>query len=175
MKNVVAPVILIILLGALTANSIHQAQAKKIKTAKARISEEKKKQAILGKIKGIEEKLKEYNPHLSNNADTNQFLETINKIISDTEIDLVSIRPLSSREQAGYGFLCVSLKAICAYHQLGDFISKLESSKIFIKVDDIKLKLIEKTRLGIGRADVSKYGDSAVAELVLKISAVYKK
>ena len=175
MKKVIVPVVLIILTGMLTANSIYQTQAAKVKQAEAAITEEKKKHSALKKIKEIEDKIKKYNPCLSDSADVNQFLEVINKTISGTDINLVSIKPLSFEEQAGYGFLRVVLKAICTYHQLGDFISKLENSKMFIKIDNIKFKLIDKPGSRAGKMSVSEYGEPAAGEVVLRTSAIYKK
>jgi Tfp pilus assembly protein PilO len=175
MKKIITPFILIALFGILTANSIYKAQAARIAEIEQKISENKNKNLILEKIKKIENQIKGYKPRLSATPEVHQLLEDVTRIVGETDIDLVSINPLSFRQEMDYVFLRVKLNVRCGYHQLGDFISKLENSRMFIKIDDIELKLLENSSQEVGKMDVLKYGGFPIAKVELVLSTIYIK
>ncbi|MEA3560777.1 MAG: type 4a pilus biogenesis protein PilO [Candidatus Omnitrophota bacterium] len=175
MKKIIIPVILLFLFGIFIANIIYKNQTAGIKNIEANMSEERKKQSILGQIKEIEGKIKNYKPRLSDTLETHWLLENVSKMAGKAGVDLVSIKPVSSKQEGDYVFLRISLKVICGYHQLGNFISKLENSELFIKIDNMELKLVERSALVRSGVGVSKYAESPITETVLTVSAVYIK
>ena len=60
-----------------------------------------------------------------------------------SRVEITSITPQAPDDKEVYVMLPLKLEVECWYHQLGEFFSRLESSKEFIKVDGLDLKVKE--------------------------------
>ena len=79
---------------------------------------------------------------LLNKLELPSFLEEISNIAQDTNMDLVSIKPL--KEEAAnlkehINRMPIELELIGSYHDFGRFINKLETNAKFIKLSDLKI------------------------------------
>ena len=89
-------------------------------------------------------------------AEPDGLMQEVDRLAQKVGIELGRIGPEQTREASGFLYLAISLEVTCTYHELGRFLSEIESSDtFFIRVNEL---------------DVSRIGDaqgSAAAKLVL--------
>lgn len=136
------------LIAFVVANSIFRNQLVRIENLKAKVAEERTKNRILTQIGGIEKEIASYEPRITPKKDVEWLRRKVTEMADQAQVKIVSITPQAPDEKETYIRLPIRMEVECGYHQLGDFISKLESSKEFIKIDalDLTVKEVERGR-----------------------------
>lgn len=111
-----------------------------IRSAETRIRTGQKKQAVFSEIAAAENQLKKYHAFLSESSEVEWLIETVNQLVSDTGLVLVSASPQPLKTGANYYRISLSLEAAGGFHSLGKFLEKIENNSPFIKVYDLRLE-----------------------------------
>lgn len=144
---------LIIIFTAVVANSIFQLQTSRLQALKESVVEEESKNRVLAEVGPMEKRIDGYQPRLAHGGDVEWLRSKVIETAHRAQVKIISISPSRQDEKKLYIRVPITAGLECGYHQLGDFISKLESSKQFIKVDSIDLT-VEKAEEGASTAKV---------------------
>lgn len=134
---------IIIFIALWVANSISRSQAARIQKMKARVAEERDKNRTLAGIGGVEKEIASYQPRIASERNNEWLRRSVTEMADQYRVKIVSISPQAPDDKEVYVRLPLKLEVECGYHQLGEFISRLESSKEFIKVDGLDLTVKE--------------------------------
>jgi len=156
----------IIMLALVVANSIFRSQSRRIEGLKAKVAEEHEKNRLLIEIGKMVEEIDSYQPRIPLERDVDWLRREVIRMANESEVKIVSITPKSPEKRHLYTRLAVEMEVECGYHQLGDFVSKLESFKKFISI----LK-INSLSLYAGAAT----GAERIAKARITISTFYLK
>lgn len=119
--------ITILILALLIAAAIYRSQSRHLYLLTIKKDTEIKKNAVLGKIKESEKKIKFYKGLLKE-KDASSIVNAINNIAKDSGVQIISIEPQAEEKQSlyvNYPFI-LTINAD-NYHAIGKFISKIES------------------------------------------------
>ncbi|MBU0744541.1 MAG: type 4a pilus biogenesis protein PilO [Gammaproteobacteria bacterium] len=139
-----ASLVVFLLLLFLTGRFIYQSRISKllqIKRERSRIELENKVGKQLGDLKKIREKL----PSIK---ESSIFLGDIAKLAGQLDMKLVTISAMPVQKFNDYTKFSVRLDIDTTYHELGNFISRLETAGRFIYIDSLEMapaEIAEKT------------------------------
>ena len=111
-----------------------------IRLAETRILTSQKKHAVFSEIAATENRLKKYRGLLSESSEVEWLIETVNQLVSDTGLVLISASPQPLKIGADTHRISLSLEAGGGFHSLGKFLEKIENNAPFIKVSDLKVE-----------------------------------
>ena len=162
---------LIVFVSLLMVNSIYRKQTAEIKNIQKDIAEEQQKGAFLTRIAVTENIIKRYCQYLPSAKENRWLLGRLSNIADQVGVSLISISPRLPKEEDKYVSLSVDAEIRCDYDQLGNFISKLESSPQLIRLDDVQLTVIRESGDNINIAAQMK----PLAKVKLTVSTLYLK
>lgn len=121
------------------ARNIYEQQLKVADSLQERKVTEEKKNVVLTDIRQLEKKIKGYKDFV-NSKDISVAMNIISEIAQNFSINVISIRPGIEQERPLYTrhFLNLKLEAT-NYHDIGKFISKLESRSELYSVETLKI------------------------------------
>ncbi|MBL7155564.1 MAG: type 4a pilus biogenesis protein PilO [Candidatus Omnitrophica bacterium] len=97
--------------------------------------------------KTLQDKLGGYEEKLSREKELPILFGNISKMARSSRVKILSITPLEVRKretndkkESVYEELPIAISAQSGYHELGEFISKMENDKRYLQVSDIKIK-----------------------------------
>lgn len=102
--------------------------------------------ANMGKLKEKLDQLKkdvdDFEARLVKEENINLLLEELSRMATQSQVKIQGIKPQKPEFQSGaiYGEFPVIVEAKGGYHSLGAFVNKLEYSKYFLSVKDIKME-----------------------------------
>ena len=97
--------------------------------------------------------------------DIDSFKNKLLKLASISGIKVVSISSRKSPSPADYNIFFTTLEIRCSYHQLGNFVSRIESAEPYIGIESIKLA-------SAGVRSVTQIPEPAEAKLLLEVDTV---
>ena len=103
-----------------------------------KITQAKKKEA-LDEIRTLQTRLDVYRPQLAENSDFSWFIETVNEVAQKSGLTLISAAPSQDEPKGDYRKLVMRVEASGGYHDVGRFVSFIESCPRFIKVQQLAL------------------------------------
>ena len=99
------------------------------------------KEAVLRNIAYSEKKLSAYDEALSSTKELTWLIEASNRMASESSLMLVSAAPVGDEARGDYKKITLRVEARGGYHELGDFVSRVENSTRFIKISSCHLEL----------------------------------
>ena len=130
----------------------------RLSMARTAKSEEARKQEVLKNIAGLENEALSYKARFAKSGDVSWLVETLGRISKKTNVRLDSISSPEILRVGRYEKISLRLNAVCGYHELGDFVSQIESDEKLIKVSEVTLD-----------KKVSESGSSLNAALVVSV------
>ena len=122
---------------------IYMPFANKSKSLREEILRERDRNVLIGKIRAMGRHLKVYNKRVPQGRGVSWLISHISDIASKQKIEISSIKPGIPEDRGLYTNLHVVLDIACTYNQLGEFISKIESSEKFLRVESINMKRLD--------------------------------
>lgn len=122
-----------------------------------------KKAQLCNEIGKLREKYDSYENNLPEVKETAWLLGEVAKIANQNRIKLQSIQPKPMVREKDIIRFAISLSIRCTYHELGGFISRLESSKKFIHVDRFNVN-------SKGSDETMESNDSPTADVQMELS-----
>ncbi|MCK4858928.1 MAG: type 4a pilus biogenesis protein PilO [Candidatus Omnitrophica bacterium] len=118
-------------------NFIYQPAKKRIKKIEDAQKIEKEKNSLLKEISVAQKNIQKHRLRLFPSKDTSYLLNQVTKLANESNVKITSITPKPFVQEKHYQKLSLVLVLETSYNQLGQFISKLESSYYFISVGKI--------------------------------------
>ncbi len=101
------------------------------------------KTTLVQSIADIERRLTEYQTRLTEGKKKGWFLEEMNSIAKEAGFILLSVEPQQRRDIGNdLELLSVHIEADASFHELGEFVSRLESAKSAFKVVQVDIEVI---------------------------------
>lgn len=149
---------------------IYQPQVRKIKMLEDQIVGEKEKNKLADEINELGNKINSYRQKISTPGDISLVINEVFKIAKDMKIEIVSLQPQQTEEETLYVRLPLKVVIEAGYHELGRFLSRIESSEKFIKVDNLQISTAE-----VGSAGVPTLEEGEKPRATLMLSGTYLK
>ena len=73
----------------------------------------------------------------------------------ESGVTLTSVSPEGVNPYQDYEKISLRIEAECQYHELGDFSSRVESSVVFMKIDQVRADKLSESLKGSGHLRVS--------------------
>ena len=118
---------------------IYQPQRDRHVSAHAAYAEEQQKAALQRDIAEREALLRLYRERLPKTPDTDWLINQSAAVAAEAGIQLNTVRPDAPSAEKGYTRLIITVESVATYHELGRFVSQLESAQPFIHVDRVKV------------------------------------
>jgi len=142
--------VLVVIIAIFIANNIYKNQTALIMSLNKAKDMEEKKNLVLGQISELEKKFKVRKDFI-NNKDISLSINNINGIAQELGVKINAIRPQEKRDYPLYTKYPFDLSLnFKDYHQLGTFISRLESHQDIYIIEKINIR-----KLRYGSEDVS--------------------
>ncbi len=124
----------------LIGHNVYTRQIDKIDETQARLETEQRKTEIHTRIMKIQLEMQKYKDRIPVGRDIPWIVSEITSVARRANLDIHIIEPQPIKKRRFHAILPITLRVTGSYHQLGRFVSKLESSEKFIKVDEMKLQ-----------------------------------
>ncbi len=113
---------------------------KKLSGIKTETSGLSQKQTIYGDIVEKDKRLTDYRDKLSKIPDRTKFIEELNTLAAQSGLSVQSVAPDEKKAVATYlEKVAVKIDAEGNYHQLGEFVSRVESLEPFVKIMSVSI------------------------------------
>ena len=121
-------------------NKIYKGTINFIQQTESNIYNEGIKIDISKRIEAFQRALGEYKGYFAKERDTLWVVDQISRAANDAGLKVVSLNPQPSVVLKSFIYNSVNVIATGTFHQLGDFVSSIESSKEFMRVERMSVK-----------------------------------
>jgi Tfp pilus assembly protein PilO len=111
-----------------------------IEVLKKKMALEQKKHQMSQTIQTHVAAIKSYDPFLSPSEEVSWAIEDITGIALDSGLSITSMSPADPQKGVYLNKLLLKVEADCGYHEMGRFVSRLESHSKFLKMNQLSLK-----------------------------------
>ena len=147
--------LVILVVAGLVAMNISQKQNKKINQLRQVQDEQKKKSDILLRVEDLKKRIEFYKQTFKP-KDNREIINTITNLAAATGVEIVSLKPqMTSNGDRGKGvtiynknFFHLAIR-VSGYHQLGEFISKLENNPMMFIIEALEVQNIQGVSAGL--------------------------
>lgn len=142
-KIVILSAIVVIVTIIIAALFIYMPFLNKTKSLRNEILSERDRNVLIGKIRALGKHLKVYEKRIPRHKGVSWFLGEVSDMATKEEIEISSIKPGIPEDQGLHTKLYVTMDTISTFHHLGKFISRVESSENFLRVENISIKRLD--------------------------------
>lgn len=146
-KIIVMMAVIFLIGGAIGKHFLIDPDMKASKDLAAQIKEEIKKEETLKRLLSIDVKIKGYDKFAAKTDDASWLIQIVNASAKESGVALVSMAPQQVETGENFSKLVLRVEARCSYHELGKFVSRIESDSHFIKIADLNAQSQDRTRL----------------------------
>lgn len=107
------------------------------------ILRERERNLLTGKIRALGKHLKIYRQRVPNGRSVSWLLNEVSDMATKEYAEISSIKPGAPEDRGQYTKLYVVMDIICSYHQLGRFVSRVESSDKFLRIESVNMKRLD--------------------------------
>ena len=133
---------LVIVIACLIALGLYSFMLAKINSVISQTAQEEKKNDILGTIAMLDRRLSAHKERSLPLKDATQLIDRLSLLAKEAIIEVETLNPLPVTERDYYTELSVQIPIKCNYHNLGRFLSLLESNEDFLWVKQLKIKKV---------------------------------
>lgn len=84
-----------------------------------------------------------YRKRLAPEAEATWLLQEVGHVATESGVNLSAASPRKPRQLDQFTQLSVALHFTSSYHQLGQFVSRLEAAERFLRVDELTLRMLD--------------------------------
>lgn len=138
----------IIIIALIIANKIYQAQDRQLAQLKQLKEAEMKKSQVLDEVLSLDKKLTAYRGLLTKQGQAGA-IDNITNIARSSGLEIISLRPMQEMLSGVYVKSPYEIELSAeSFHQIGRFISKIESNPVVYIVDNISITSMASQRKG---------------------------
>ena len=144
-RNLLMAMAVVLLLAAfIGANFIYQPKVNQMKQLTAALDQEEELGTLSTELTSLEKRLQNYDSRLmEKEKEEAELIDQIRKIANEVPVRVLSMTPESERKGPRMISLRVSFEG--TYHQLGNFVAKVENSEKFMKIDSLRFTTVGRT------------------------------
>jgi Tfp pilus assembly protein PilO len=143
-KLVIISIIISVALVITALVFIYMPFAEKTKSLRAEILKERDRNVLIGKIRALGKHLKVYEKRIpETDAGVSWLLGNVSDMASKEKIEISSLTPGAAEDYGLYKKVYVVVDMVASYAQFGRFISRVESSEKFLKVENLDIKRLD--------------------------------
>lgn len=139
-KDIMVFILIVILALLIGYNILYKNYQDRIVDIKAQIEEEKKKNDILGVIGLLDKKLQRYYERSFPATETTKLVDTVSALAAKVNLSIETFDPLPTEYREEHAEVPLRLPLRCNYHQLGKFLSLIESNYELIRIRKMVMK-----------------------------------
>lgn len=124
-------------------NLLIQPDLKSLESFKVKRGLESKKREADLVIEAQKTKIKSYEKNFSPAGDVSWAIESVTELAKKSGLTVTSMSPAEPEKKGDFDKLSLKVEADCGYHELGKFVSLLESSDRFLKVSALNAKRLK--------------------------------
>jgi len=150
--SLISGVLVAAITGYVGHQTIYRDYQRTMTTLRAQLTDRQQTQGFREQTAKSLQEIEQLRTRLPQNLETEWLVREVSRLAEEADVQLITILPISSRQVAGVEgvlTLSVALEFTASYHQLGKFLSTVESAPAFIRVDELIL-----ARTGEGLAKV---------------------
>ena len=122
-------------------NLLLQPKDRELQQLRTQQDKERQKSESLAKVAQLEQSMDKYNAAFLERHDVSALIEAVNRMGEESGVNLSSVIPLPAEAvEKLYVKLPIQVELHCSYHQLGRFLSRIESASMFIKVEALSIE-----------------------------------
>jgi Tfp pilus assembly protein PilO len=133
-KLIIALAGIAILTFAIAWNRIIQPANATLLSIQTEKASQKRRQDLIRDLIALQKKVDSYHIRFSPTKEATWLIGELNRMADESGVVLQSAAPVGQDEKGGYDKITIRVEAKASYHQLGDFMSRIESAPKFIKV-----------------------------------------
>ncbi|MFA4991822.1 MAG: type 4a pilus biogenesis protein PilO [Candidatus Omnitrophota bacterium] len=142
-KLIILSGIIAVLTFVIAMGFIYKPFSDKNRAIRENILLERDKNLLIGRIRALGKHLKAYEKRIPRGAGVSWLVAEVSDMASKEQLEVSSITPGSPEDYRVYTKVYVTMEVISAYHQLGRFISRVESSEKFLRIESIGMKRLD--------------------------------
>lgn len=142
-KKIITSAAIIIVTLFIGAVFIYVPFVNKNKSLRSNILQERDRNVLIGKIRALGKHLTVYSKRMPDSRDVSWLLSEISDMASKEKIEVSYIKPGAPEDRGAYTKLYVILDTVSTYQQFGKFISRIESSEKFLRVESVNIKRLD--------------------------------
>jgi Tfp pilus assembly protein PilO len=142
LQNKIVPVIFIcfaLLTIIIARKVIYIPQRHKISSIKQELEKVREKLELIKKIDELQASIATYQLKIPAGGDVSWLIDELTRAAKQSDINVLSIDPLASQEQDIFWKHLLRMRLEAGYHQLGEFLSTVESLESFVKIDSLQM------------------------------------
>lgn len=147
-QKLIVPIITL-LITVIVSNNVYKAQKIRVDYLKQQMKEDKKINDLIKVVKIQEKKFSEYE-NIFSMRDTSIIMKEVSEFAATSGVKILLFNPLSTIISEILKIMPLNLKIEGSYHEIGDFISKIESSDDVLSIADFQLSKSDPEREGGG-------------------------
>jgi len=130
------------------------------KTLRAEILRERERNVLVGKIRALAKHTKFYEERIPEEGrGVSWLLREVSDMATKGQIELSSIKPGDPEQRKQYDRLYITMEIVSTFHQLGDFLSRIESSEKFLRIESIDVERLDADKGLFGKSSKFKSYD----------------
>ncbi len=110
---------------------------------KIKIAREKDKNALIGEIKALVRYLDIYKKRVPEGRSSSWLLKEISDMAKKEGLTIINIKAEEPERRASYTRLSVVIDTASSYHQLSKFVSGIETSEKFLRIEELVAKRLD--------------------------------
>jgi len=130
-------------------HNIYMRAQRQLQALQDQQAHEQQTQGVRTQLAASLEDIEQFRGRLPSAPEAEPLMRQVSHLAQESGIKLTSLEPQSPAALHDFTHLAVSLQFISSYHRLGTFLSALESSPMFLKVEDLDV-----TALGDGSSQI---------------------
>ncbi len=131
--------IILALTGLLSYHTVYMRVRKELRAIQTQEAQGQETQALRIKLADTLEQVERLRKRLPQTPETERLIHEVSTLANKAGIQLTGIDPQDPKPLQELTHLSVTLQFVSSYHQLGAFLSTLESSPFFLKVEDLQI------------------------------------
>jgi Tfp pilus assembly protein PilO len=125
---------------------------------------------LLAKVDKLTKKLEDYEKVISKSKDESWLITEVSSLANKAKVRVLSVEPLKKSVIKAYDNISIQVDLLCSYHDLGKFVSLLESSKELLRIAKLEITTREEKKT-VARV----VGDKRVEKVTLIVSTYNKR
>lgn len=145
----------------------------KNRSLRAEILKERDKNVLIGTIRALNKYAKVYNKIMPQGRGVSWLLKEVSTMAAKEQIEITSVKPGAPSDRGLYTDIYIVMETISTHDQLGKFISSIEASEKFLKIESIEIRRLDAD--GQSAADMKKFESFDVKARIVISTVVFKE
>lgn len=131
-------------------NHVYLQEQQEVSKLREQLTEQQQTQELRSQVALSLEQIERFRKRLPTEPETEWLVREVGRLAEEAGVHLTSIVPQSPKKLEEFTHLAVALQFAASYHRLGKFISILENSPAFLKVEALEVSRVQGATAQVG-------------------------